>query len=225
MSMCLYLKHASEIDLARYVKNGVEEDDLETPLNDFGGAGAMDGLILASLEATEKWMLETLKTPMDAARREQVSAALEQLKAQIAAMRGAASGVKKPVAGQKSPVLDLHKSWHMLHFLFTGQAWDGEMPASALLLGGREVGEDMGYGPARALTPAETESFAGFLKGLEVSKLAQRLDADKMQKLEIYSASDDDGELEEDLEHYFPQLQSFVTDAANKRQGLLIYMM
>ena len=231
MSMCLYLKHATESDLARFARDGVDEEDLDVPGGIFGGVGmtgAMSEQMLASFEATEKWMRETLKTPMDAAKREQVTKALEQLGAQMEAMRSAPTAPKSPGDGRPAPVLDLHKSWHMLHYLFTGQAWEGSMPGGALLLGGEEVGEDMGYGPARALSPQDTANFAGFLAGLDVEKLAARLDMEAMARMEIYCAESGDpdaaAELEEDLEHYFPQLQSFVADAASRRQGLLIWM-
>lgn len=41
-------------------------------------------------------------------------------------------------AGHQS--VDIDKAWHALHFLFTGTAWEGEMPASFLLVGGAPVG-------------------------------------------------------------------------------------
>jgi hypothetical protein len=39
--------------------------------------------------------------------------------------------------------------------------------------------------------------------------------------MDIYCADDD---CEEDLNHYFPQLKSYVSDAAAKGQGLVIWM-
>jgi hypothetical protein len=56
----------------------------------------------------------------------------------------------------RPPVVDLHKSWHMFHFLFTGRAEGGSPPGSLLMEGGEEVGEDLGYGPARLIGPADT---------------------------------------------------------------------
>src|SRR5688572_17376990 len=34
--------------------------------------------------------------------------------------------------------IDIEKAWHGLHFMFTGTAWDGTLPAAFLLTGGRE---------------------------------------------------------------------------------------
>jgi hypothetical protein len=118
--------------------------------------------------------------------------------------------------------LELDKSWHVLHFLFTGRQSHGPMPASALLSGGRAVGEDLGYGPARALSAQETKAFAQFLAGETATALAGRIDVATMERLGIYSADDDSAD---DVDHYFPQLQSYVGDAAKNGLGLLIWMM
>ena len=118
--------------------------------------------------------------------------------------------------------LELDKAWHVLHYLFTGKQADGPMPAAALLRGGREVGEDLGYGPARALSAQETKAFADFLAGQTAAALAGRIDVSTMERLGIYAADDDSVE---DVDHYFPQLQAYVGDAARQGHGLLIWMM
>lgn len=117
--------------------------------------------------------------------------------------------------------LELDKAWHVLHYAFTESAWAGPQPAATLLSGGREVGDDLGYGPARALSPKETQAFAQFLAAQSEASLARKLNVPKMQGLDIYCADEDS---EEDLNHYFPQLKSYVLDAAAKGQGLLIWM-
>jgi hypothetical protein len=125
-------------------------------------------------------------------------------------------------------ILDLHKSWHVLHYLFTGTAWEGTAPANTLLIGGKEVGEDLGYGPARVIDPATTQSFARFLDGLSPGKLKSRLDMQKMSQLEIYCAEEDDeaskSELGDDVDHYFPMLKDYVASAAKQGGGLAIWM-
>jgi hypothetical protein len=64
--------------------------------------------------------------------------------------------------GSFEPPLDLGKSWHILHFLLAGEigppSGDG-----AFLMTGQELGDDMGYGPARLHSPAETKDFSRFL--------------------------------------------------------------
>jgi hypothetical protein len=126
-------------------------------------------------------------------------------------------------------ILDLHKSWHVLHYLFTGTAWEGKVPENTLLNGGKEVGEDLGYGPARVVDPATTQSFARFLEGLSPGRLKSRLDMKKMAQLEIYCAEDDDdegsrSELSDDIDNYFPMLTDYVCAAAKRGGGLAIWM-
>src|SRR3954470_8881166 len=58
-----------------------------------------------------------------------------------------------------SDALDIDKTWHVIHFLLTGEAWGGEPPLVDAVLGGTELPEtDAGYGPFRYLTPAEVRA-------------------------------------------------------------------
>lgn len=141
--------------------------------------------------------------------------------------RMALGGSGMAAAGGEPP-LDLHKSWHVLHFLFTGTAWEGTAPANTLLAGGREIGEDLGYGPARVIGPAETSAFDRYLSSLSLGELERRLDPGAMARLEIYCADADDGDvadLVDDIEHHFPRLRNYVASAAARGHGMTIWMM
>ena len=124
-------------------------------------------------------------------------------------------------------ILDLHKSGHVLHYLFTGVAAGGMPPADALL-GGRELGNDMGYGPPRLHEPAAVTAFARFLAPLTVAELQRRIDLRRMRALGIYCCDDADaGSAEEiggDVALYFPRLQAFVGAAAETGNGLLMWL-
>jgi hypothetical protein len=64
--------------------------------------------------------------------------------------------------GPLQEALDLQKSWHMLHYLFTGSIDDMRSPAAALL-SGEELGEDIGYGPVRCMArkrPPNSHAFS-----------------------------------------------------------------
>lgn len=144
----------------------------------------------------------------------------DELERQIAAANA-------PGAGDPGRVLDLHKSWHVLHFLFTGTAAGGNPPANALM-GGREVGPDLGYGPPRLHEPAAAAAFARFLAPLTVDELLARIDFRRMRALGIYCCDDgDEGSAEEigdDVAHYFPRLRGFVAEAAESGNGLLMWL-
>lgn len=128
--------------------------------------------------------------------RDELARQIEQVKSAATAARGV----------DPKRLLDLHKSWHVLHYLFTDDADTGRPPGDALL-GGRELGEDMGYGPPRLHEPAATAAFARFVGPLTAGELKRRIDIRRMSSLGIYccSGDDDDGsaeDLNDDVEHY-----------------------
>jgi hypothetical protein len=126
--------------------------------------------------------------------------------------------------------VDLDKTWHGLHFLFTGTAWEGSEPGCYLVRGGQEIGdEDVGYGPARALMPDEVQRFAEFLEQLTPDELARRYDPERMKALEIYpdiwTNTEEDGESEVDyLLGGFDTLRDAVRRARTAEAGLVIYL-
>lgn len=123
---------------------------------------------------------------------------------------------------------DLDKSWHGLHFLFTGTAWEGDEPACYLVRGGEAIGNvDVGYGPARALAPDRVRRFAEFLDSLSPGELNRRYDPARMTALEIYPGNwTGTGEPEEmdDLLEGFAMLRDFVTETRDAGDALIVYM-
>ncbi|PPD46458.1 MAG: hypothetical protein CTY15_00020 [Methylocystis sp.] len=215
MSMTLYLKHATQSDLARFVRDGVYDADL----------GVEEERHIAGESFLRLKELELIYVAGEG-RAAFSPAAREMLFDHFDLMRRRGFGVK-PMGSPAAPVLDLHESWHMLHFLFTGDAWEGELPVATLLAGGREVGEDLGYGRPRMLSVTETEDFARFLEPLQVASLTARLDGQAMKALGVYCVQDEEScaDLRDDLARYFPRLRSFVGDAARKGRGMLIWML
>jgi hypothetical protein len=102
--------------------------------------------------------------------------------------RMAALHQKAPKTGKSSPNgVSLDKAWHGLHYLLCGSAEPTPGPLGQAVLGGREAGDDLGYGPARYFTPKETAVIAQALQapGLE-AQLHSRFDGAKMLSLGIY---------------------------------------
>ncbi|WP_424360464.1 DUF1877 family protein [Methylocystis parvus] len=211
MGMTLYLKHASQIDLARYAREGVEGEDL----------GVLVEAGFADRHAARLKELELLYVA-DEGRAAFSTTAREMLFDHLDLLRRRGSG-RMRVSSPSEPVLDLHGAWRMLHFLFTGDAFEGALPAATLLAGGREVGEDLGYGPPRMLSIDETAAFSRFLEALDLDALAGRLDARAMKSLGYHCG--EEAELRAELARYFPRLKAFVAAAAARRQGMLIWML
>lgn len=121
---------------------------------------------------------------------------------------------------------DLDKSWHLIHFLLTGEAWGGEGPLGKVVLGGQEVaGTDAGYGPFRLLNPAEVREGAVALASLDSTSIWARFDAVKANAAQIYPQGwvGDDMEREYICQNYEGLRQFYVASAASG-DALLLYI-
>lgn len=124
--------------------------------------------------------------------------------------------------------LDLDKAWHGLHFLFTGTAWKGEEPASFLVEGGEEMGDDeIGDSIPRLIRPDRVRAFSVFLAGLSAEELKRRFEPARMTKLEIYPEKiwirDEPSPLEY-LLSAFDDLNAFVQGTAAANAGLIVHL-
>jgi len=122
---------------------------------------------------------------------------------------------------------DLDKAWHGIHYLLTGTAWEGNAPLNFLVAGGREVGDiDVGYGPARVLTAAETRAAHTALAGIGDEALRARFDPTGMMESEIYPEIWDRSPDEDDtlgyLMDYVRILRTFLAEAVVRQHGLVI---
>lgn len=118
--------------------------------------------------------------------------------------------------------LSLEKSWHALHYLLTGRAQEAPPPLGDAILGGAELGEDMGYGPARFLTPEEVRATSAALDKVSAEDIARRFDLPTMIAAEIYACRN-----ESDLglaQEYFAELVRYYADAASRGNAMLLYL-
>jgi Domain of unknown function (DUF1877) len=165
------------------------------------------------------------------------------LPAQIRALRAtpslatdvalAAQGDESGELDQLGPLqeaLDLEKSWHILHYLFTGSLDDMSSPGAALL-SGEDLGEDVGYGPARLHGENQTAAFAHFLETLDLASLHARVNYTEMASIGVYSiprgsaaVAGYESELRDEVGYYFPRLRDYVLQVAEKHGGLLTWI-
>jgi hypothetical protein len=146
---------------------------------------------------------------------EQAKAREEMLK-ELSAV-GAGFGI-----GLNENGLNLEKSWHVLHFLLTGEAEETQPPLGNAILGGKEIGDDLGYGPARFLTPQQVQEVASALASMKKEDLASRFNLDAMIKAQIYPVRDE-SELEL-AQEYFEDLSRYYADAAVAGNAMLLYV-
>jgi hypothetical protein len=120
--------------------------------------------------------------------------------------------------------LDIDKSWHAIQFLLTGEPWEGKAPLQNAVMGGTELGdEDVGYGPARGLTPAEVESVSSALGHISGEQLWSRFDAGKFAAAEIYPegwSADEKGY----VLGYYEELQAFFAAAARDGDAMILFL-
>ena len=157
----------------------------------------------------------------------------EQKAAFEKATKGARARIKEAQSrlaaiGPFEQALSIEKSWHMLHYLFTGHVDASDAPGNALLTG-QALGGDAGYGPARLHDESRTRAFSDFLATQDVARLQARMNVREMARLNLYSVpSAPDAQHESDLRaevgQYFPLLRDYVGRMAAKKYGLLIWI-
>lgn len=82
--------------------------------------------------------------------------------------------------------LDIDKAWHAIHFTLNGRVWAGDGALGLVILGGEEVGENFGYGPARYLTPDQVSDAATALSKVSSDAFSQRFDPAALDEAEIH---------------------------------------
>jgi Domain of unknown function (DUF1877) len=130
-----------------------------------------------------------------------------------------------PVRNQV-PAAHLEKAWHGLHYLLTGTAGESGLPLGFLLEGGREVGEDLGYGSPRLFEPGEVQQMNAALAPINDDELWNRFDPDAMEAENVYPGiwDEDEEELREEYVTYFNELKQVVDQAATHGMGLLVIL-
>jgi len=120
--------------------------------------------------------------------------------------------------------LELEKSWHCLHFLFSGNVWEtGKVPIEKAILGGAEIPDAegvMGYGPARYLEHGEVKRIATALERYPIERRALNFDPSAAAAAKIYCPNHSP----EELVHYFNLLKSYYREAASKKHAMLLWI-
>jgi hypothetical protein len=132
-----------------------------------------------------------------------------------------------PEDDSSASALDIDKSWHIIHFLLTGEPWGGEGPLASAVLGGTELpGTDAGYGPFRYLTPPEVREVASALEAVPFADLWSRLKPEETEAAEIYPGKwGEDGEVEgQYVSQNYGALRVFYSSASEAGNAVLLYL-
>lgn len=82
--------------------------------------------------------------------------------------------------------VDIDEVWDGLHFLLGRQHPDFISPESLAVMGGIKIGDDLGHGPARVLTPAAVRIIALCLEEMSPDHLAMQYDPVRMDSIGVY---------------------------------------
>lgn len=133
-----------------------------------------------------------------------------------------------PDDGDSEPenFLDVDKAWHAIHYTLNGKAWEGEPPLGWTVVGGTEIGEDVGYGPARYLTTDQVKAVAEALSTIDAEEFSTRFDPKALGAAEIYPEiwGRDDSEGLEFVLNYYNELRTFYLAAAERGDAALLYI-
>lgn len=152
----------------------------------------------------------------------EVAAALPQDLERFADPSNVFGGVLQRSAVATSAV-SLEKAWHGLHYLLTGEAWEGDGPLAFLLSGGEQLGDDE-ESPVRWFTPDETILIHQSLSAVTDHELWSRFNPEEMEEQGIYPGIWDEAEedLQEEYLTYFHELKEVVESATRSGGGLVI---
>jgi hypothetical protein len=122
---------------------------------------------------------------------------------------------------------DVDKAWHGIHFLLTGSEWEGDGQLAFILHGGREISEDLGYGPPHGFTSAEVKEIDAALRALDPAALYEQADPGEFTKNGIYPEIWDSEPKEECIGYvieYLRAVQTFISSVAQSGRALIVYI-
>lgn len=106
--------------------------------------------------------------------------------------------------------LYLDKAWHGVHWLLARNAGSNDKPASKIVMGGTEIGQNLGYGKARYFSPVEVKRIAKLLAAIAPADLKKNYDPAQMDLANVYP--NDWTEWEKDGERPFEMLLAAFND-------------
>jgi hypothetical protein len=123
--------------------------------------------------------------------------------------------------------LNLHKDWHILHFLLSGSVEATDELLGQCILGGREVLDELGvmsYGPARYFTEQDVKAIADELADLTEDDLETLWNPSLMDNAGVYGVDSNDEFDADRVMQYFELLRDFYADAAQKNNAVVMYL-
>ena len=118
--------------------------------------------------------------------------------------------------------VDLDKGWHAVHWLLTSGETTEDESLSDAVMGGEEIGEDLGYGVPRLLSPDRVKAVSRTLAGIDPASLGSRMDAGAMEAAEVYPMIWDEAEVFDSyLAPLYESLREFYSAAGEADEAVI----
>src|SRR5437660_6090505 len=119
-------------------------------------------------------------------------------------------------------ILSLDKSWHVVHFLLTGErtmnpSHSSDNPLHNVVIGGRPTPIDSTFGPVRVIEKADVKKIATALSDVNTDSLRLKYSLADLNAADLYGTPEPGGWDSRELEIVFaciPRLKAFFADAA-----------
>jgi len=115
----------------------------------------------------------------------------------------------------------LEKEWHTLHYLITGTLEPDGSALGDAILGGEEIGTNLGYGPARLIKPERVKEIAEALLAVDIDKKCKDLDESTQVASDIYGGISTEPMMLQYYREFFRKLDNMYGSAAKHEQALL----
>jgi hypothetical protein len=120
--------------------------------------------------------------------------------------------------------LDIGKDWHGIHTILTGKFYGGKKPLCNVILGGKEIGnkDEFGYGCPTYLTPKEVATVSNALNKISLEDFKKRYDPRTASEPKIYHFQL--VKIIDDCAYFFEKVKAYYNDAANRKNGMIKYI-
>ncbi|MFN8507388.1 MAG: YfbM family protein [Dehalococcoidia bacterium] len=191
-------------------------------------AAAQGGVVGAPPLATVLERMETQLAALPGSQRDLVRQQIDSIRALLVPRANAGRPRRAPAplpdGLEGAPTLDIDKAWHGLHFLLTGSVDESPGPLGDAVMGGREFGPDLGYGPMRSLDAARVAETSAALDALTAAEVEARYEASAMERAGVYPGGWSSPGSRQWLLETFEDVRGFYREAAGAGHAMLLYL-
>jgi Domain of unknown function (DUF1877) len=129
---------------------------------------------------------------------------------------------------ESDAMIDIDKAWNGLFYIMTGNniGDNSTHPLTKVLFSEQFVDaeQDMGYGPAHYVSPAQVAELSALLSKTTLEDLIENFDAEKMEAADVYPSIWREEGIFDYLFSYFKEVQEFYAEAAKSNEAVITFI-